>query len=122
MARRSRRAFSLVEILVVLVILAVVAWFLVPRYLQGGRTAGGRRVESPVQRAESVECRSNLQQCRQAYQMALASGEEERPRSVQDLRRYGVTESMMRCPVGGEPYRLDPSGRISCVHPGHAAY
>jgi competence protein ComGC len=116
------RAFSLVEILVVLVILMVLAAFLLPNYLGGAKDAKGRKVEAPIQRAHSVECKNNLSQIRQAYTMATTT-DENRPQSVADLRTYGVSDSISKCPVGKEPYRLEPqSGRVGCVHPGHEQY
>jgi prepilin-type N-terminal cleavage/methylation domain-containing protein len=119
---RRKRAFSLVEILVVLVVLAILAAIMLPRYLGSGKTASGKTVESPMQRAHSAECMNNLSQVRQAYQMA-ASADENRPRSIADLKAYGVTDSIARCPVGKEPYQLDPaSGRVWCPHPGHDGY
>ena len=62
MKARAGRAFSLVEILVVLVILCVLAAYLMPHYLSSTKSPGGKVVESPKQRAQSVECINNLQQ------------------------------------------------------------
>src|SRR3712207_887123 len=98
------RAFSLIEILVVVVIIMILAAFLLPKYLKGGTTPAGRKVEAPMQRARGVECGEYLRQVRQAYQMATMTGEESRPQSIADLRPYGVSDSIARCPVGKEPY------------------
>ena len=121
MIRRASRGFSLIEILVVLVVLAILAAILLPNYL-GGKSMDGKTVKSPIKRAQSVECGSYLQQVRMAYQMATTT-DEMRPQSVADLRPYGVSDSISKCPVGGEPYQLDPrSGAIRCIHPGHERY
>lgn len=122
------RGFSLVEILVVLVVLVVLMGFAVNWYTGAGKGAArqpGQKAapQTPKGAARGIECQSYLAQLRQAYTMATATGDENRPRTVADLRPYGVTESIARCPDGREWYRMDPtSGRISCPHPGHTGY
>jgi hypothetical protein len=120
MGTRTHRAFSLVEILIVAVIIIALAAFLMPLYLKGGRGPGGKRGESPMQRGHSVECINNLSQLRQAYQLATAGGDEDgKPQSIAEFAR-GIPQGMLRCPVGGQPYSFDPaSGRLWCVQPGH---
>jgi competence protein ComGC len=111
-----RRAFSLVEILVVgIIIIALAAW-LFPKFLSSTKNAAGKTIDSPIQRAKGVECSNNLQQIRQSLQIAGMS--EERPQSLQELR--GIPASMFRCPIGGEDYRFDPqSQKVMCPRPGH---
>lgn len=113
---KLRRAFSLVEILVVgIIIIALAAW-LFPKFLSSTKNAAGKTIDSPIQRAKGVECSSNLQQIRQSLQMAGIS--EERPQSLQELR--GLPSSMLKCPIGGEDYRFDPqSQKVMCPRPGH---
>ena len=121
LASRVRRAFSLVEILVVVVILAILAAFLMPHYLGGSKTAGGRRIESPKERGQGVACMNNLQQIRMGLSMSGMGGDEEsRPKSLTELK---LPAEMLRCPVGGEPYQYDPkTGRVWCTHPGHEQF
>jgi type II secretory pathway pseudopilin PulG len=116
-----RRAFSLVEILVVVVILMIVAAFLLPKYLKGGKTTAGKVQESPKQRAKLVDCANNLNQIRMAYQMAASASEDEtRPQSLADLKRYGLSDAMLQCPVSKVPYQYNPAtGEVKCSHPGH---
>lgn len=120
---RIRRAFSLVEILVVLVIVALLAAFLMPKYLKGGTTAGGKKIDSPIQRGHAPECANNLNQIRQAYTMATTQDDERKPQSLAELKSFGISESMTVCPAGKEPYKFDPAtGRAWCVHPGHGNF
>lgn len=118
---RLRRAFSLVEILVVVVILAILAAFLMPHYLGGSKTAGGRRIESPKERGQGVACMNNLQQIRMSLSISASGDEENRPKSLAEIK--GLPSEMLRCPVGGEPYQYDPkTGKVWCTHPGHEQF
>lgn len=118
--RTIRSAFSLIEILVVAVILIALAAFLMPRYLakapvKPGTKSGG----SPIGAARSVECTSNLSQIRQAYTMATTTGED-RPSSLEQLKAFGVTDAMLRCPVSKTPYQFNAAtGQARCLTPGH---
>jgi prepilin-type N-terminal cleavage/methylation domain-containing protein len=117
-----KRAFSLIEILVVALIILILAAFLLPRYLGDIKDEHNKRVKSPIKQARGVECQSNLQQIRQAYTMATSFGET-RPQSLADLRSNGVTESITVCPVSKKPYQFDPaSGRAWCTEPGHERF
>lgn len=120
MLTRPKRAFSLVEILVVVVIIAALAAFMLPKYLGKGTTAGGKTIDSPMQRGHAPECANNLNQIRQAYTMAVMASEENKPRSLADLKTYGVSDAMTRCPVDNQPYQFDANtGQVRCPHPGH---
>jgi len=117
MDTQTRRGFSLVEILVVVVILVALAAFLMPRYLSSSKTGDGKNVPSPMQRAHGVECTNNLSQIRQSIAIITGGDEANRPKSLAELR---LPNSMLACPVGGEPYQYDPAtGQVRCVHPGH---
>ena len=117
MGTSTRRGFSLVEILVVVIILIALAAFLMPRYLSSSKTGDGKSVPSPMQRAHGVECTNNLSQIRQSIQIAAGGDEESRPKSLAELR---LPSSMLACPVGGEPYQYNAAtGQVRCVHPGH---
>jgi type II secretory pathway pseudopilin PulG len=121
--------FSLVGILVSVGIIIAAAVYLIPAYTGGGsgslaKTAPPGKAATPIQRAESVECRSNLTQIRQAITMYNTSNERV-PANLQELSTYGVSASLMYCPVGGSGYTYgyDPqSGRVACRYAGHERY
>ncbi|HTE18429.1 MAG TPA: prepilin-type N-terminal cleavage/methylation domain-containing protein [Armatimonadota bacterium] len=116
---KQSRGFSLIEILVVIVVIGVLAAFVLPGYLKGGKTPGGKPIESPIQRGHSVECMNNLNQIRQAYQITTAADEENKPQTLDEFTR-SIPASMKGCPVGGQPYQFDAAtGRVACVQPGH---
>ena len=100
---------------------AILAAFLLPRYLGSSKTVGGRRVESPKERGQSAVCINNLQQIRASLTMLQSAGDEEgRPKTLAELK---LPAEMLRCPVGGEPYQYDPAtGRVWCTHPGHEQF
>jgi prepilin-type N-terminal cleavage/methylation domain-containing protein len=115
-----RRAFSLIEILVVIVIIAILAAVLMPRYLSGGVTAGGKKIDSPKQKAQGVECQNNLSQIRLALQTAGISDEEHPPQNLTELR---LPTSMLTCPVGKTPYQYDPrQKKVWCTYSNHASW
>ena len=120
MKRKTARAFSLIEILVVMVLLIVAAAFILPHYL-GGRTMDGKTVKSPRTAAHDVECSEYLGQVRMAISMAKIGNENEaNPASLSELKE---TSSIRKCPVGGEEYVYNPqTGEVHCPHPGHERY
>ncbi len=124
-SERGSTAFTLIEILVVAAIGIALAMALIPRYTGAGKAkAGPGEPPTPVQRAQSVECMTNLTQIRQALTMSRSMSERN-PASLQELTKQGVTTSMLVCPVGGSQYayRFDPAtGQVGCPYPGHERY
>lgn len=117
LSSRMRHGFVLIELLVVVAIMLIVAG----AYF-GFRGSGDKKEKSipakAIEKAESVECRSNLNQVRQSLQMDTATGEAAPERIDQ-----GVTASVSRCPVSGQPYNYDPrSVKVWCTTPGHEKY
>lgn len=116
----------LVGVLVSVAILGVL--LMVWLYYGTGDKAQGESVapQPPVSRvgevrqaAESVECRNNLSQIRQAIQIRTTT-EETYPASLQEL---GLPAQMLSCPVSGQPYQYDPAtGQARCATAGHMSY
>ncbi len=121
--RDNRGQWAIIEIVVVVAIIVIAAYFLLPGYIGGGKGKNGPdRVHTPIGQAESVDCRNNLNQIRNAIEMEKSSGEEGRvPASLADL---GPSMSAVtKCPISGKEYTYDAStGRVSCSTPGHEGY
>ncbi|MEW5883100.1 MAG: prepilin-type N-terminal cleavage/methylation domain-containing protein [Armatimonadota bacterium] len=131
---RVRRAFSLIEILVVIAIIAVLASLLYVGF--GSRTLpvspqdpseagradghGTTAVGGAVARAKDEQCQQQITQLRQMVDMQTMSGDSP-PASLDDVGSQPAT--FHRCPIGGESYAYDPSsGRVTCPHPGHEGF
>jgi len=121
-------AFGLIGILVAVAIGIALMVYIAPTYIGGGvsvaKTAPPGKAATPIQRAESVECQTNLQQVRSAISM-YQTNNEKMPASLQDLSTFGVSGSLTYCPVGGAnyTYAYDPqTGRVGCRYPGHERY
>ena len=111
-----RCGFALVEILVVIAIIALLAAAYVG--FAGGKGKQKSIPKRAIEKAESVECRSNLNQIRQMIQMESADTGAWPARIDQ-----GATATISRCPVGGQAYGYDPrTGRVWCTTPGHERY
>lgn len=123
MLRNNRGQLAIIEIVVVVVIIVALAYFLIPKYIgsagQGVKNGGP---PTPMERANGVECMTNLSQVRQAIGMYQQSNEKA-PTALSDLSSVGVTGSISKCPITGTPYSYDPSqGRVWCTTPGHEKY
>jgi prepilin-type N-terminal cleavage/methylation domain-containing protein len=114
---RTRRGFVLIEILVVAAIILILAGAYLGLSRKGSKQEKSIPAKS-IEKAESVECMSNLNQIRQSVQMDTATGEA--PPARIDT---GVTASVSKCPVSGKPYSYDPqTGKVWCTTPGHERY
>lgn len=111
--RSLQRGFGLIEILVVVAIIALLAAFVLPRYLSGGTDANGKHVASPKERAKQVEGVAYTSQINAAIQMYQGDHDGQNPPTLQDLKTYGVTSDMLLDPVTHRPLAYDPaSGRV----------
>lgn len=108
-----KRAFSLIEILLVVALLVVLMAFLAPRYLGGKDPATGKKIASPRERAKAVEGVSYVSQINQAIEMYKSDNEDQLPPNLQELKVYGITEEMLLDPVTKQPLAYDPqTGRV----------
>jgi competence protein ComGC len=119
--RHGYQAFSLIEILVVVIIIVLIGGFLTNHYL-GSKDLVGKKQKTPITAAHNVECMENLRSIRQSIMAAHTMDSDGKyPQSLTELKE--LPASMLKCPVGGEPYIYDPAtGAVHCVHPGHEAY
>jgi prepilin-type N-terminal cleavage/methylation domain-containing protein len=118
MQHNFKRAFSLVELLVVIAVLAIAAAYFLPRYL-GGTSLDGKKHKSPIEAAHGVECQSYLLQVRQGINMSKIN-DEKLPETMAALK---LPAEVTHCPVGHEEYVYDPAkGEVHCPHPGHENY
>ena len=110
----KRRAFSLVEMLVVVAILCVLAAIVLPRYLGGKDAISGKKIAAPKERAKAIEGVSYLGQINQALQMYKMDNDDRPPPSLAELKKYGVTPEMLLDPNSRQPYGYDPqTGQLS---------
>lgn len=116
-----RRAFGLVEILVVCVMLVLLAAFLYPRIAGNSRTKEGKAT-TPLAKAHDTECMSNIRSVRQsieAYKVGDTDGKA--PQSLTELKE--LPKDFLKCPVGKVPYTYDPqTGEVHCPFPSHEKF
>lgn len=110
---------------VVIILILVMVWLYYGQSNKGsGEQGQGQPLQSRVsqtrQAAESVECRNNLSQIRQAVQMQKMEDDTQNPAGLADLR---LPDSMLKCPISSQPYQYDPNtGTVRCNTPGHMSY
>ena len=104
---KDRSGFGLIEILVVVVIIAILAIILIPRFTSGGKDAAGRKVAAPRERAKMAAGSAYVAQINQAISMYRMDNEGRNPASLQELKRYGVSEEMMVDQVTKQPLPYD---------------
>lgn len=118
-----RRAFTLIEILVVLVIIIILSSVIYGVYVGGqGKNAPPGKAHSPMQRARDTVCINNIRSVRQSIEASRVGDTEEKfPASLTELRE--LSAELRACAEGKEPYQYNSAtGEVRCVHPGHEAY
>lgn len=120
MACNRNRAFGLIELMVVMVLLIALFVFVAPRYF-GQKREGAVTARSAIQQANDTVCLTNMMSVRQSIAVARTANEGPLPATLAEMP--GLSADLRKCPVGGEPYEYDPrSGAVRCPHPGHQAY
>lgn len=108
MKEQRSRGFSLIEILIVIVIIALLSAFLIPRLIgSGGKDASGKTVASPKQRAQQTVGVEYTSQINMAIQMYRDDHEGQNPPDLQSLKAYKVTDEMLLDPVTRQPLSYD---------------
>lgn len=116
------RAFSLIEILVVLAIIVVLSSITYSVYLGHSKGAPAGKAHAPIERARDAVCMENLRSVRQCLEASRSTDTDGKyPDKLSDIRE--LTPDLRACPEGKEPYQYDPTtGTVHCVHPGHENY
>ena len=113
MKRTERSGFGLIETMVVICIILVLAVWLLPRYLGGHDPLTKKKINSPRERAQAVATVEYTSQINQAIFMYQGDHDGKNPPSLEDLKPYGVTDSMMRDQVTKQPLPYDPiTGKV----------
>jgi len=112
--RRRRRpvtGLGLVELLVVIVIIALLALFLLPRILGTGdkKKGGTPAAHTPMGRAKQTAGVEYVGQINQAITMYRMDNDNANPASLQELKKYGVTDEMIVDPITKAPLAYNPA-------------
>jgi prepilin-type N-terminal cleavage/methylation domain-containing protein len=119
-SQRSGGAFSLIEIVVVIAVLAVFAALIYPQ-IAGNRRGPGGKAATPMAKAHDTVCQYNLQSVRQAIAAHGAVDTEEKfPVSIAELK---LPSEVTHCDVSKEAYQYDPqTGTVRCPFPAHSSF
>ncbi|BDI30681.1 hypothetical protein CCAX7_27320 [Capsulimonas corticalis] len=116
-AARQRGQWSLVGMLAALAILMILAATIVPQMAAEHSKPG--EAATPRERAYGSACSEYASQMNQAVQMYKADHDDRSPRSVTQLKKYGVTDDMIY--AQGCSYQIDPdTGTVTDVGGGRA--
>lgn len=121
--RNQRGQVAIIGVLIAVVLILILGYFLISRDTGAGQGSKViNRVNAPIGRAESVECRNNLQQIRLAINVYRQTNEQP-PASLAALSSSGISQSMLRCPIAKQAYTYDATqGTVRCTTPGHGQY
>ncbi len=116
-----RNAFSLVEILVVLVVIMILSAITYSVLFGHSKNAPPGKGHNPMERAHDTECINNVHQVHLGIMAAQAGDTDgKNPASLEELK---LPKEMLSCPMGHVPYVYDPAtGEVHCPYPGHEKF
>lgn len=111
MKQVSHGGFGIVGLVLSLLVVTAMVMIAISLYTGQGR-AGSEDLDTPVQRARSIECEAQLRKVK--IQVDLYRFDNDRfPEGLDAIEGLSTTD--LRCPVTGSPYEYDTgSGLISC--------
>lgn len=101
----KRTAFTLIEILIVVILLGILAAIVIPQFSES------------TEEANRSACQSNMQAARTQIQLYKFRSGGTVP-TLPQLVTAGYLQSTPACPAGGT-YTVDGEGRITCSVEGH---
>ena len=99
---RSKKGFTLVELMVVVIILGILVAIAIPIY---NNVTGD---------AQKKACAANERTLEGAVAMYQAANSGKMPTTVNELVTGGFIEAEPTCPVKGSSYTINPDGTVSC--------
>lgn len=107
-APAARAGFTLIELLVTVCIMCVLMAIILPHYLGGKDPVTGKKVVAPREKAQQVGDMEYVGQINQAIAMYKMDNDDHLPPNLDALKKYGVTEEMLRDQTTGRRLSYDP--------------
>jgi type II secretory pathway pseudopilin PulG len=115
----ARGQATLIGLLVAILIIGVLAAIYYPRV--AARHSAPDEPRTPVERASGANCDLYVSQINQALAMYKDANDDRSPRTLNDLKPYGITDDIINAP--GCTFREDPAtGQVRDYGGGKAAY
>lgn len=108
--------WSLIGSLVAIAILIALAAYMIPRVAARHSQPGGPA--TPIERGYGVACTAYESQMNQAASMYKADHDGAPPRTLDDLKKYGVTDEMIH--AQGCAFAVDATGHVADTGHGQA--
>jgi type II secretory pathway pseudopilin PulG len=105
----QRGQWSVIGSLISIAILITLAAIFIPRLLKPAKTTNEEA--SAIQRADGTACTMYQSQMNQAVSMYKSDNDGAAPTSMDQLKKYGVTDDMIHAP--GCTFVIGPHGRVT---------